>query len=100
MAATKSQAASNPIIDVQAAATAAAKYFKQLFTTVRNFSLEEVELTDDEKFWLITLSYEVPQGPDLRGIEIRFAPPKTKFKVFKVNAQTGAVHSMKMRQAE
>jgi hypothetical protein len=80
------------------AANAAMKYFQSLFPRVRKVSLEEVELSDDEKFWMITLGFELPS--DHPDIPSELLPPKTKFKVFKVNAQTGEVLSMKIRSLE
>ena len=82
-------------IDVRQAANAAMDYFKSLFPTVRRFSLEEVELSEDGKHWLITLGFEVPKSsPDVDAL---FLPPKTKYKVFKVDVRTGRVLAMKIR---
>lgn len=49
--------------------------------------LEEVELSEDEKYWFITVSY-------------RFSPIPiaTKYKIFKIRSDTGKVVSMKIRQ--
>ncbi len=100
MAATKPAQASTTKIDARRAADAAARYFKQLYPNVLSFSLEEVELSEDEDYWLITLSFEV--GPRIAGggLSVRLEPPKTKFKVFKVNAHTGEVVSMRIRKIE
>jgi hypothetical protein len=48
---------------------------------------------------LITLSFEIPAAPSL-GALLPFQPPKTKFKVFKVDAKTGRVMAMKIRKLE
>jgi len=88
-----------PKIDARAAANAAASYFKELYSTVKSFSLEEVELSEDGCFWMITLSFEIPPGSQM-GLLTPFQPPRTKFKVFKVDARTGKVLSMKIRKLE
>lgn len=87
-------------IDARAAASSAAAYFKELYPNVVSFSLEEVELSEDGSHWLITLSFEIPANPRLGGVLVQFQPPKTKFKVFKVDAKTGKVVAMKIRKLE
>jgi hypothetical protein len=95
----KTLSKTEPKIDARTAAHAAADYFRDLYANVKSFSLEEVELSEDGDYWLITLSFEV--GPKTTaGFAIRLEPPKTKFKVFKVNAQTGQVVSMRIRKLE
>lgn len=91
-------ASRKPKVDARAAANAAAEYFKELYPTVTAFSLEEVELSEDGTHWLITLSFEIPHTQSL-GI-MAFQPPRTKFKVFKVDAKTGRVMAMKIRKLE
>jgi hypothetical protein len=92
MATAKSE---STIIDVKVAAESAMNYFRRLFPNVRSFSLEEVELSDDEKYWSITLGYDVAANRPLIPAEL--LPPTTKYKVFKVDAATGKVLSMKIR---
>ena len=87
-------------IDARQAASAAAAYFKELYPNVVSFSLEEVELSEDGSHWLITLSFEIPANPRLGGVLVQFQPPKTKFKVFKVEAKTGKVVAMNIRKLE
>jgi hypothetical protein len=87
-----------PKVDARAAASAAAAYFKELYPNVTAFSLEEVELSEDGTHWSITLSFEIQPTQGL-GM-LAFQPPKTKFKVFKVDAKTGRVVAMKIRKLE
>jgi len=93
-----------PKVDARVAANAAAAYFKELYPSVTAFSLEEVELSEDGGHWLITLSFEVPPtrglGQGLGNVLIPFQPPRTKFKVFKVDAKAGRVVAMKIRKLE
>lgn len=83
-------------VDVRQAAQAAMQYFQRLFPAVTHFSLEEVELSEDEKYWMITLGYDVAR---VSG-SIILRPPTTKYKVFKVNATTGEVLAMKIRSLQ
>jgi hypothetical protein len=99
------------MIDVKQATESASAFFNKLYRDqiasgnvllgdqiVNSMRLEEVELVEDEKFWLITLSFELPPptfalGPlSLRG--------ERQYKTFKVDAQTGQVLSMKIRELE
>ena len=93
-------ASKKALIDVRAAANAAAAYFKELYPNVTAFSLEEVELAEDGGHWLITLSFEIQPTSGLGNAVSRFQPPKTKYKVFKVHARTGRVVAMKIRKLE
>lgn len=54
--------------------------------------LEEVELTEDGKYWLITLSYPIPPISVIKQLK------KREYKVFKINVETGKVQSMKIRE--
>lgn len=97
------------MIDVKEAAKKAAEFFGNLYGDQQysDVLLEEVELTDDERHWLITLSYayETPASLLDKVIEQSttspvFSPPKQKprkYKLFKVDAANGNVEAMKIR---
>ena len=69
------------------AAEVAAKYLAELKDMNRlDISIEEIELSSDEMYWLITL-----------GHPRTFIVPSKDYKVIKVDAKTGEVISMKMR---
>ena len=88
-------------VDARGAARAAAEYFRELYPTTRAFSLEEVDLSEDGKHWLVTLSFEIPaDSRTSNNVALLFGPPKTNYKVFKVNVRTGDVVSMKIRKFE
>ncbi len=55
--------------------------------------LEEVELTEDQQFWLITFSY---LGPPDTAMQTVFGSLRS-YKVVKLNAETGAFVSIKIR---
>lgn len=74
-------------------------------------AVEEVELTEDGKLWLITLGWPVPaplkkereyvypKYHPLRAQEdARVAPLKTRYKLFQVDARSGRVRAMKIRE--
>ncbi|HEX3799917.1 MAG TPA: hypothetical protein VH413_14580 [Verrucomicrobiae bacterium] len=95
------------LLDVRQAAKSAMEYSQALFPTAINFSLEEAELSEDEKYWLITLGFETPNGKPkvaksnhINLESLLLGGPKAKYKIFKVDATTGKVVSMKIRAME
>jgi hypothetical protein len=75
------------MMDVKDAVKVAENYMDSLYSdSVRGLLLEEVELSDDEQFWCVTLSWDV----DILGTQ-------RTYKVFKIRANDGTVVSMKMR---
>jgi hypothetical protein len=101
MATTKAEPAKPERIEVKRAALAAKEYFHSLYPTIYNSSLEEVELSEDGKYWLITLGFQPPKGNPVldppTSFDSIFGPPKAKYKVFRVDARTGEVTAMKIR---
>lgn len=79
------------IIDAKEATNNAVQYLKRLIPNITNIILEEVELTDDEQFWLITLSYNELST----GIQNMFG--KT-IKIFKIRKDNGEVMAMRIRK--
>lgn len=77
------------MIDVKQATNNAVQYLRSMFVGVTNIALEEMELTEDEQFWLITLSYN--------NTEEMIGMFKT-IKMFKVRRDTGEVVAMKIRK--
>lgn len=84
------------MIDAKTAAKEAYEYFQNMYPDQNlDAMLEEVELTDegDKDFWLITLSY---QGPKTNMAQLMGAPSRA-YKIFKIDANSGEVQSMKIR---
>jgi hypothetical protein len=83
------------MIDAKEAATKAMEYFTSLYPSpqFRPILLEEAELTDDKKFWLITLSYTPQQTNPFQA----FGPAAREFKVFKLNSNSGEVVAMRIK---
>ncbi len=91
------------MLDVKQAAQKASQYFAALYAehSLSNVQLEEVELTEDGEYWLITLSYPTSRLTASGLNEQFFARTGPKeYKVFKIDAKTGEVKSMKIRKVE
>jgi len=92
------------MVDVKSAIKAARIGFHEFMEgeeTFDNVRLEEVELSEDEKYWMITLGYDVfyrtgeVQNVFLRDVDLQGR--KREYKLFQINADTGNVESMKIR---
>jgi hypothetical protein len=83
------------MIGVQRAVAAARDFAGDLLDEEKlaGITLEEVELSADERFWLVTLGF-----PAL-GRWSELARVGRDYKVFRVDAETGTVSSMKIRAA-
>jgi hypothetical protein len=101
------------MIDAKQAVAIAMTYFRSLFNAdilsdiLSDILLEEVELSDDEKAWTVTLSALLPVSKDelnetaLTAIAEALATREQRrrvYKVFKINSEKARVQSMKIRQ--
>lgn len=80
-------------ISVQRAVTAAENFIRNMRNSLGNLSdvrLEEVELTEDESLWLITLGF-------LRPEDNVIGEPKREYRRFEIDAKTGDFKSMTIR---
>lgn len=77
------------MLDVKDAAKKARDYLVTLFDyrELWGLSLEEAELSDDGRYWLITLSF----------LEDRQLGPRN-YKILKLDSESGDVLSMKIRE--
>ena len=84
-------------ISAKEAALSAKKYFEDLSQERKvRINVEEVELSEDRAYWLITLGiYEPTRSLAFvsRGLD-----EIVNYKVFKVDTKTGEVEGMKFRQ--
>jgi|ERR1035438_6245818 hypothetical protein len=97
-----------PKINVHKAVKSAIAFFEKSFAAQRtnNLQLEEVELSEDGCFWLITLGYDDPAAmtrPSLSDMIMpgaaSFRPrPLRKYKVVRVNAENGKTVAVKNRE--
>ena len=78
------------VINFQNAASAAVSFLRALpdMGPIHELRVEEIEVSDDGCYWLITLGFT--HDPILKL-------QKREYKQFKVNATTGQVESMKIR---
>ncbi|MFN6485118.1 MULTISPECIES: hypothetical protein [unclassified Nostoc] len=98
------------MIDVKTAVNAAYQYIKSIQdmmgSSLEDLRLEEVELSEDKSFWLITLGFDIPKNPPKSRLDDLIPPSLTstlvlyerEYKLFKVNSQTGEVEAMKIRE--
>ncbi|HKQ08608.1 MAG TPA: hypothetical protein VJ464_26030 [Blastocatellia bacterium] len=101
------------MIDVKEAVDIALDYLGKLYdmSTLQDILLEEVVLSDDEKFWYVTIGFSRliystdPMGKlseTIWKISGSGAGPQKyqrEYKVFQIDSATGQVKSMKMRAA-
>ena len=81
-------------MDVKEATEKAVEHFKKFYPNIEKVQLEEVEITDDDTYWNIVLSYENIETTPLSYLQVG---QQRTFKVFKIDAITGKVRSMKTR---
>jgi hypothetical protein len=96
------------MIDVKEAVRIATGYLKQLYepAQLHDILLEEVALSDDEKYWYVTLGFSRPVASTnpIQALTETFMKSQgivnqTEYKVFQIDAATGQVRSMKIRAA-
>ncbi|MBI3329424.1 MAG: hypothetical protein HYZ81_22310 [Nitrospinae bacterium] len=85
-------------LDVKAAVTTAVTYLQVLYSDedLKNIRLEEVWLSDDEKYWYVTIGYD--SLTSARDPLAALRQPEREYKLFKVRVEDGRVMEMKMRQ--
>lgn len=82
------------MIDVRQAIDIAKEHLTVFFPEAENVQLEEVELTNDKTHWLITLSYE---GVTTSVASSLLVGKSLIYKQFKLDAESGDVISMRIR---
>lgn len=89
------------MIDVRQAVQKASEYLVTIFADrqVRNVQVEEVERSEDSRHWFVTLGYADPAGGPLAEIAATMGDSRNrKYKVFKIDADSGECLSMKIRE--
>lgn len=89
------------MIDVKQAVQISRNYLSELYQSdeIRDLSLEEVELTEDNRFWLVTLTFTQQMMQPLNPIEAMTGPKYARFlKEIRIDAETGQVRSMKNKK--
>ncbi len=85
------------MINVNEASGIAVEHLKKLYPDqdLGKILFEEAELTDDDRFWIITLSYKSPVAAGGVGQSV-FVGDRS-YKVFKLLAENGDIRSVKSR---
>jgi hypothetical protein len=86
------------MLEVKEAVRIATEYIQTLYSEkqIPELRLEEVELTPDNQFWEVTLSFVVREPTAY--LSLGDAARTREYKVFRINAETGQVQSMKIRK--
>ena len=82
------------MIDVKQATDRAKEHLASFFPDAEKVQLEEVELTGDKAYWFITLSYEGVSNSIASSLLVG---KSVRYKIFKLDAKTGDIISMKIR---
>jgi len=94
-------------IDVRSAVEAARFYLQQMIddltdsgNPIQGLRLEETELSEDRKYWLITLGFDRPLGDHLYPLQSVAVNKKyeREYRIFKIDAETKELKSMKIRE--
>lgn len=93
------------MVDVKSAVRAAHEYLQGmqelLDNPLDNLRLEEVELSEDERYWLITLGYDLKGSNKLPLPSLLPAQTQAllrEYKLFRINSDSGKVEAMKIRK--
>lgn len=90
------------MIGVKEAVEVAKDYAHQLFEgqELQDVLLEEVELSDNERFWLITIGFARRRPANFLSdaFMTSAARYKREYKVFEIDAKIGTPRSMKIRE--
>ena len=94
------------MVDLKEAVQEAKKYIKQLFSDEKIYDLllEEVEKSEDEKYWLVTIGFEVESQLNKNTSSfvdaLAITPRKVYRRVYRtieIDSETGEMVSMKGR---
>lgn len=96
------------MIHPKTAVEAAFQYFRDVYGDYRDPLLEEIEMTDDKKYWLVTIGFNVIEIEPPSSLEEAIATARgltaqarkkqiRKFRSIRVNGEDGAVESLKAR---
>jgi hypothetical protein len=92
------------MIDIKQAVHAAEKFFKELYDrdTLKNFLVEEVELSEDEKDWVVTVGFDFgeAQVSEPALFTSRSSTPRAGrvFKAVRIDKETGEPISVKFKK--
>ena len=73
----------------------AIEYLRTVYENPENILLEEIELSEDQVFWLITLSFDNPLP--LKPFDLAIGNQRL-FRTIEVNSNNGGIKSMKIKK--
>jgi hypothetical protein len=85
------------MIDVKEAVKNANEYLQAFYPEVKSTVLEEVELDEQRKLWLITMSFP---DEEEKGGPVSLYARQRRYKVFSINAEDGRVTAMKSKSTK
>jgi hypothetical protein len=94
------------MVDVKQAVSKAMDYLKDMYQIDRfkDVLLEEVDLSEDNKFWNVTIGFtrvqESTSGGPMAILIGQSAEFKREYKVFQIDSETGDLRSMRSRKGE
>jgi hypothetical protein len=94
------------MIDAKQAVKMAMEYLKDMYNTkeFKDIMLEEVELSEDNQYWNVTIGFTRRQVTTAEGPMASLVGPteafKREFRVFKIDAKNGIVRSMKIKKSD
>jgi hypothetical protein len=92
------------MIDIKQAVHAAEKFFKELYDkeTLKNFLVEEVELSEDEKDWVVTVGFDFGEVPVVEPAQFssKSSTPRAGrvYKEVQIDKETGEPRSIKTKK--
>jgi hypothetical protein len=94
------------MVDVKQAVARAMDYLKDMYQIdkFKDVLLEEVDLSEDNKFWNVTIGFtrgqETTSGGPMAVLIGQSSEFKREYKVFQIDAKTGDLRSMRSRKGE
>lgn len=94
------------MVDVKEAVGKAMDYLKDMYRIdqFKDVLLEEVDLSEDNKFWNVTIGFtrrqESTSGGPMATLIGQSTEFKREFKIFQIDAENGALRSMRSRKGE
>jgi hypothetical protein len=94
------------MVDVKQAVAKAMGYLEDMYKIdeFRDVLLEEVDLSEDNKFWNVTIGFtriqESTSGGPMATLIGQSAEFKREYKVFQIDAKNGDLRSMRSRKGE
>ncbi|MEW6130425.1 MAG: hypothetical protein AB1757_25550 [Acidobacteriota bacterium] len=91
------------MIGVKEAVSIALDNLSDFYSTAKDqfkdILLEEVELSDDKKYWRITIGFTRPvEAANILDVALRSKSYERDYKTFEIEADSGTVRSMKIRK--